>query len=128
LSVKLKMCDFFQNLPPGHANYFTHNSIHKLFSHPEIAKDIDKLSISSYGIPELHRMYSFIRKAYRWIASKASKQSEEKSVSENISEEKKNPNFLSYQAAVRMFVFCYYGLGKPFHLGGKLEVMLRKQR
>ena len=122
-SVKLKICDFFQNLPPGHANYFTRDSLCKLFSHPEIAKDIKKLSVSSYGIPEFHRMYSFIRKIYRLINSKTSKQFRGK----NISDNKKNLSFSVRQAMVRTLVLCYYGLGKPFYSGSKLEVMLRKQ-
>jgi len=41
LSVRLKVSDFRNNKPPQHVNYFTYQSIRKLFSRPEIADKIN---------------------------------------------------------------------------------------
>lgn len=114
LSVRLNISSFRYNTPPYHVNYFTRRCMSNLFARPGIAGSVEKLSINSYGIPELHRVLDFIRRSLRSIG--------------RSSKAKQTPESLPRRALAAVLVALYYNLGRLFHLGDKLEVIAVKRR
>ncbi|MGB2600322.1 MAG: class I SAM-dependent methyltransferase [Candidatus Omnitrophota bacterium] len=119
LAIKLNMSSFYHNTPPGHANYFTHKSIRWLFSNTDIAESVKKLSITSYGIPESHRLYFIIREFTRKRTGKPAP--EEKDVSGKAAET------ASQKILAAVLIAIYYNLGRLFYLGDRLEVIAIKR-
>ncbi len=66
LSVRLGFSTFHMNQPPGHVNFFTPATLHKLFQFASAS--FQNVTVRTYGIPELHRAYNamtmFIRKRH----------------------------------------------------------------
>ncbi|HVE77811.1 MAG TPA: class I SAM-dependent methyltransferase [Gemmatimonadaceae bacterium] len=58
LSVRAGLSAFHHNRPPRHANWFTPRTLRRLFAHPAIRPGVARLSVRTYGIPELHRLYA----------------------------------------------------------------------
>ena len=113
LSVRLNVSSFRNNAPPYHVNYFTRKCINDLFSRPKIATCTRKLSIISYGIPELHRIHNFVRKSTGKTSSKSDTEQPQRS--------------LFKRASAAVIVTAYYNLGRMFHMGDKLEVIAVKR-
>jgi ubiquinone/menaquinone biosynthesis C-methylase UbiE len=120
LSVRLNVSSFRYNTPPYHVNYFTRRCMNNLFSRPGISDSVGKLSIKSYGIPELHRMHNFIRRASRKIVSG--------SASDEPPNTKQDSGSLSKRVLAAVSVAAYYNLGRLLHLGDKLEVIAVKRQ
>ncbi len=106
LSVRLNFSDFCNNKPPDHVNYFTGRSMRKLFCGTDISDSIEKLSINSYGIPELHRIYHFLR---------------------GVMPDSSNDSGARQKVLAKIMVKLYYKLGTLFCLGNKLEVLVVKK-
>jgi len=56
-AVRLGVSTFESNVPPEHVNYFTRRTLMRLFSTGELRHVASRLSVNTYGIPELHRAY-----------------------------------------------------------------------
>jgi 2-polyprenyl-3-methyl-5-hydroxy-6-metoxy-1,4-benzoquinol methylase len=125
LSVKLKISDFRCNFPPHHVNYFTYGSMRKLFSSPQIADKAKKIIIVTYGIPELHKLYGFLRNALRKTA-KSPKQTAENASSNNKPQPQQNSKFSLSITMAKILITLNYYLGRFLHMGDKLEVMVIK--
>lgn len=108
LSVRLNFTSFHNNMPPYHVNYFTRKCVSDLFSRPEIAACIKKLSITSYGIPEMYRIHNLMRRS----SGSTSRESDME----------QKPKSLPRRALASAMVAAYYNLGRPFRLGDKLEI------
>ncbi len=113
LSVRLNLSNFRNNMPPYHVNYFTRRCMRDLFSRPDIAACIRKLSVTSYGIPELHRILNLVRRSSDETPGESDMEQTAKS--------------LPRRASAAVMVTTYYRLGRPFHLGDKLEVVAVKR-
>ncbi len=55
LSVRLGLSRFHFNLPPSHVNFFTAQTLSRLFQFTGIS--FREVTVRTYGIPELHRVY-----------------------------------------------------------------------
>jgi ubiquinone/menaquinone biosynthesis C-methylase UbiE len=123
LSVRLGISDFRNNQPPKHVNYFTCGSMHKLLSRPEIADKMKTISVSTYGIPELHKLYGLLRNAV--VSSKPAVKTN--SLNDNHPLSKSSKSSLA-AATTGIIVALNYYSGKLFHLGDKIEVIITKQQ
>lgn len=113
LSVRLNVSSFRHNMPPYHVNYFTRRCMRDLFSRSDIAAYIKRLSVTSYGIPELHRVLNFVKRS--------------SGETTNTSDTEQTVKSLPRRASAAVMVTMYYNLGRPFYLGDKLEVMALKR-
>ncbi|MCK5259592.1 MAG: class I SAM-dependent methyltransferase [Candidatus Omnitrophica bacterium] len=127
LSVKLNMSSFYQNNPPKHVNYFTYHTLSQLFDHPEISKDIECLRIYSYGIPELHRAYHLVRNVFQKINLESSEHPTKPETSGALSEKERAQSPLMKRFIMLMLIVFYYGPGTLFHLGDKLQVIVKRK-
>jgi 2-polyprenyl-3-methyl-5-hydroxy-6-metoxy-1,4-benzoquinol methylase len=127
LPVRLKISDFRCNQPPNHSNYFTYGSMCKLFSSPQIADKVKTASVVTYGIPGLHKLYSFMRNAVRKTA-KSSKQTVKNASSNNKSQLQQTSKSSLSMTAAKILIALNYHLGRFLHLGDKLEVMVIKRQ
>jgi ubiquinone/menaquinone biosynthesis C-methylase UbiE len=125
LSVRVKLSKF--HMPPRNVNYFTDRTMYRLFSNPDIAENIKKLSITSYGIPESYRMYNLLRKFMQKIISKSKTQVDGLAAPGFLPELTQDSRLLPLGAFAMILITINYRLGKLFHLGDKLEVMAIKR-
>lgn len=125
VTIKLGVSTFPSNLPPCHANFFTHKTIRKLFS--EHGDNIQKLTVRSYGIPQTYGLYVYF---HRWLrklisSSKPSKSGAEAQVRPR---QQVKPTEESYKRVFgRLFSSIYYHTGRPLYLGDKLEILVIKK-
>lgn len=127
LSIRLNISNFGSNVPPRHANYFTPKSMCRLFFSSDIAENIKKLIINTYGIPELHRIYHSVQKVMRRTTKDQIREPSDSVSIDKPPKAHKPLESLSRRAAAAMLLTMYYYLGRPFHLGSKLEVMAIKR-
>ena len=127
LPVRLKISDFRCNQPPSHANYFTYGSMCKLFSSPQIAGKIKTVSVVTYGIPGLHKLYGFLRNAVSKTV-KTSKQTIKNASSNNKPQLQQTSKFSLPMTVAKIMIALNYHLGRFLHLGDKLEVMVIKRQ
>lgn len=106
LSVRLNFSSFCNNQPPDHVNYFTGSSMRELFCGTDISDSIKKLTIRSYGIDEMQRLYRLLRRYFSNGDGKAGVTNK-------------------FLAKVLINLYCYMGRG--FCLGNKLEVIVVKK-
>lgn len=125
LSIRLNVSSFYHNDPPRHVNYFTQESIYRLFSNPDIAKDIEKLYIITYGIPELHKIMHFFHK-FKKKNINGSKNKRNLYPNSKIPKVLKRNQFWKLLATIPITI--YFNLGRPFHIGDKIEVIAIKRR
>lgn len=107
ISILLNLSNFQANCPPNHVNYFTTETLKNLFSH--FNNSIEKLSIKTYGIPEIYQLYEAINHK---IYNKNKLVTDEKARNKNIS---------------KIATSIYYYSGRLFSLGGKIEVIIIKK-
>ena len=117
LSVRTGVSNFHHNRPPRHCNYFTPQTIaavsQKLSSYDATIRS------KTYGIPEMHRFYN-------WVTSFRKKKPVKKSVmTTKMQNSKKESPFTCFCA--RAFIFINYYFGRPFQVGDKLEVYIKKK-
>jgi 2-polyprenyl-3-methyl-5-hydroxy-6-metoxy-1,4-benzoquinol methylase len=124
LSVRLKVSGFRNNKPPKHVNYFTYRSMCNLFSRPEIADKINSVSIATYGIPELHKLYGLLRNAIRRTPRRLKHTGTDAYDKPQQHSTSKPPLLVK---SIEMLVALNYYSGQIFHLGDKLEAMVIKR-
>ena len=113
ITVRLNVSLFHHNYPPLHANFFTYKVLKVLFSNARISPFVEKVIIHSYGIPEVHRLYNW--------ASNLTKR--EKRSAHRLDSQSGNDTDKA-NTLVGLAVKAYYSLGRPLHLGDKLEAMV----
>jgi SAM-dependent methyltransferase len=112
-AVRFGLASFRHNNPPWHASFFTPLTLRSVFESPEIRPFVDRIKIRTYGVPELHHYYS---RAMRWRRRAA--------VGGN-----RRPGKLADVGSNTLHglaIAAYIGLGRPFRLGDKLEVTVRR--
>ncbi len=125
LSIRLNISNFYLNNPPGHVNYFTSNTIKKLFYSTNT--NLKKIIIKTYGIPEFHRLYNQKKTYFQHYQNIEEKKPEKQNLIQINSNEcdfrltkDMSQNYLEF------IIKLYYNLGRPFYLGDKLEVTVIK--
>ena len=94
--------------PPGHCNYFTAQTLRNLFMQKGLKEQVAEIRIRSYGIPEIHAVYSwFSRRKSRVVHNKQSCK----------------PKGACLKKAL---ISIYYWSGVPFSVGDKLEARIQK--
>ena len=94
--------------PPGHCNYFTAGTLRTLFRQGLLAKQVARVQVHSYGIPEIHGLYQrFTKRSVKPAPG---------------SESKASGKLWPRQLLVKV----YYWSGRPFGLGDKLEATVHK--
>lgn len=58
ISIRLNLSDFYMNTPPAHVNYFTSESLVRLFRAAGIPRH--NIKVRAYGIPGAHKIYNKI--------------------------------------------------------------------
>jgi len=127
LAVKLRASSFDSNMPPEHANYFTRESLTRLFSITGLPEQISGLSIRTYGIPELHTVYWAVEDFVRGFRSRPSE-------TQGCDDGRRIRRVTSdvCKLALKKFfavllISGYYYLGRPLNLGDKLEAIAVKR-
>jgi SAM-dependent methyltransferase len=108
--------------PPSTVNFFTAKSMKTLFTQPKIKGEFSFINVATYGIPHIHLLYRFLR---RLVKGPEDKMDGKPSTNSPV----KSANAGSTLKALlgRLVVEIFYYLGKPFHLGDKLEVTAIKR-
>lgn len=118
LAIRLGVSSFRSNIPPAHANFFTHRTLRKLFA--PYADSLAEVCVRSYGISQSYGLYV---RLHRWFGRFAGKP-------------KRAPNSPkaagsggSWKAVLAWLLgTVYYDAGRPLKLGDKLEVIIVKKR
>lgn len=112
-SVLIGLSGFYCNVPPGHVNYFTPETLSSLFN--SLKATPRSIRIQTYGIPEMHKIYDILSR----IANR-------RTVNLNYNQ-KTNEAKPDYKYCLaRLIVYLHYYIGKPFSMGDKLEATLIK--
>ena len=121
LTMKLKIPqELTGNIPPGHVNFFTCESMNYLLSHSELVKDIKSFSIGTYGIPEIYIIYSMIVRRIKNMFKKTQE------VESNAISDKEKDLPIIFNKFVQLLLGINYYAGKPFHFGACLEIKILK--
>jgi SAM-dependent methyltransferase len=112
LSVRMGVSAFHHNRPPRHANWFTPRTLRRLFAHPDIRPHATKISVLTYGIPELHRLYTFALARLRGGGHGRAPSKPGRAGGDGG----------AGQALLRQLIRLNYYGGRPFGLGDKLEI------
>ena len=128
ISVRLNMSDFNCNYPPGHVNYFTCESMNNMLN--ELKDHFSQIKIGTYGIPEVHKIYRKINTLKKRKTSTTNKttctiKTTDSSEGSLLKGGQKIQKF-SVKTRAKFVVWLYYTIGKPFHLGDKLEIIVNK--
>jgi 2-polyprenyl-3-methyl-5-hydroxy-6-metoxy-1,4-benzoquinol methylase len=94
--------------PPGHCNYFTSQTLRNLFMQKAVKDQVAKVTVRSYGIPEIHAVYG-------WFSKRKSR------VAHNNQSCKPKGACLK-----KALISIYYWSGIPLGLGDKLEARVEK--
>lgn len=113
LSVRTGVSAFHHNRPPRHANWFTPRTLRRLFAHPAIRPSVARLSIRTYGIPELHRLYAVALARLRGSGLRGGRPQPPGSGDGGVS-----------QTLLRSLVQLNYHGGRPLGVGDKLELVV----
>jgi SAM-dependent methyltransferase len=112
IAVRTGTSAFHHNRPPRHASWFTPRTLRLLFSHPTIREHIAAVSVRTYGVPELHRLYNHMLALRRRSGAV-----DGRTAAAGIAKaEGATPG------ALRRLVDLNYYVGRPLGLGDKLEV------
>ncbi len=101
--------------PPSHCNYFTPRTLRNLFRQGDLATQVARVRIASYGIPEIHGLRQWFLKRKARVAPPSG---QAKPTSQT-----RPAGSLRWKRAL---VHIYYWSGAPFGLGDKLEATIRK--
>ena len=124
LSIQLGISRFYRNLPPHHCSYFTPRSLEALFSHQGVIDKVSRVRVRTYGIPELHYVFSKIieNRSDRQIANDSPNITTTSAARSGMRFEKS-----SFQLK-RIAVSCIYHAGRPFRCGDKIECLVMKKK
>ncbi len=118
LAIRLGVSNFRSNIPPAHANFFTHRTLRALFA-PH-ADALAEVSVRSYGISQ---SYGF----YVWLHRRAGRLAARSKPAGGSPEAPKSGG--SWKGALAWLLrTVYYHAGRPLKLGDKLEVVIVKKR
>ena len=126
LAIRLNVSKFDVNMPPEHANYFTDKSVRRLFAVPGVAEHVARLSVTSYGVPELYRVYPAVLRLVRGLFGTSSKHCDKGAPSRRQDGFRHAFRRASRRAIAAALITTYFHLGRPFHLGDKLAVVTLK--
>jgi SAM-dependent methyltransferase len=116
LAIRLGISDFPSNIPPWHANYFTHKTLRRLFM--PVEHTIENITVRSYGIPQSYGAYVWIHRKLRSRIAEAKPQEQPQT----------NRYRKDYQRVLsRLLGSIYYHTGRPLKMGDKLEIMVIKR-
>ena len=118
-SIRLGVSSFFDNTPPGHVNFFDTVSFRNLFKNPEINNAARRVKVITYGVPELHRMVSFVRQVTGRL--RRNRHSPQKTHSRQTI-----PSPIPGRLA-RTLILLWHAAGSPCGLGDKLEAIVEKR-
>ncbi len=116
--------------PPWHSNFFTAKTLRALFSQPGISQRVESIKVITYGIPFAHIFYRFASGTVQKIKGslKFTSIATDKIEDGNSQLEfKKQPRSVVKETVGKAIVEMYYLIGRPFHLGDKLEAVVIKQ-
>jgi len=129
VSVKLGVSKFYFNTPPSHVNYFTPKSFYVLLGKIKKYYPIS-FRIRTYGIPESFYIYH----KFKLLLEKKGKV--EKMSAGVVERGMTSPQVVDYGKPVdagrvwiafgKLVIMLNYVLGRPFNLGDKIEVLIRK--
>ena len=123
LGIRFHLANFWANSPPDHVNYFTRRTMRRLFSDPEIADMVGKITIRSYGLPEIHRLYRFAVRGWRKMRGKGG--GDQATFAARPAGMRSGKRFR--EALSRFMVATVYHSGRPGGVGDKLEVIVQKR-
>lgn len=123
LSIHLGLSTFECNKPPAHVNYFTPETIIKLSASCGIPPD--RISVRTYGIPELFRVYRGIMKSVRRKRTASGKDSGAGLSQGKSSATTRHPVGQVKRWAGTAAVNGLYYCGRIGSAGDKLEVVIR---
>ncbi|MBN2388261.1 MAG: class I SAM-dependent methyltransferase [Anaerolineales bacterium] len=138
-SIRLGFASFYRNIPPGHVNYFTSQTLRYLFT--RTSSQARCVQIRTYGIPELHRPYnrlSALRKKIRrspaHLPVDQPSPGESAAQVESAVQDDQPPQAASTtqavkpgtQALLRGMLSIVYILGRLGKAGDKLEALIQK--
>jgi len=135
VTVRMGVSKFYLNTPPAHINYFTPlslgNLLLKLRKYYEIS-----FRIRTYGIPDTFYVYHRLRKFFVGGKKKSAGRGESES-KKGAFPQIKEKDFRkicagSKDRSVKIFLYKFlvllnYFSGRPFNLGDKIEVLIRKE-
>lgn len=122
IAVRLGLSAFHANYPPDHVNFFTAETLAKLFQVADVA--FREVTIGTYGIPEFHRVYNGIAEIFRARQIPA--------VSDAPGQAQCSPYTPAAEPSGMKRVFggfllrTYYQGGRVGYAGDKLEALVRK--
>jgi 2-polyprenyl-3-methyl-5-hydroxy-6-metoxy-1,4-benzoquinol methylase len=108
LPIRLRLVKGRLVNPPGHCNYFTAGTLKNLFRQGDLAEQVTKVQVRSYGIPEIHAVYQRFTKRGAKPAQGGKAKTTQK------------------LWLKQLLVSIYYWSGAPFGLGDKLEATIQK--
>jgi 2-polyprenyl-3-methyl-5-hydroxy-6-metoxy-1,4-benzoquinol methylase len=118
LAIRLGVSSFRSNIPPAHANFFTHKTLRELFA--PYAGTLAEVRVRSYGISQSYGVYVWLHRWARRLAG-ASKPAG--------AAPKAAGSGGAYKAVLAWLLgTVYYYAGRPLTLGDKLEVIIVKKR
>jgi SAM-dependent methyltransferase len=118
LAIRLGVSSFRSNIPPAHANFFTHKTLRALFA--PYAGTLADVSVRSYGISQSYGLYVRLHRGVRRLAGQ----------SKPAGAAPKAAGSDGSGKAVLAWLLgtLYYWAGRPLKLGDKLEVIIVKKK
>jgi ubiquinone/menaquinone biosynthesis C-methylase UbiE len=117
LAIRLGVSSFRSNMPPAHANFFTHKTLCALFA-PH-ADSLAEVSVRSYGISQSYGLYV---RFHHVLGHLARRSKSAQAVTETPGAGKSWKGILACLLGT-----VYYHAGRPLKLGDKLEVIIVKK-
>lgn len=120
LSVRLGLSTFHSNFPPGHVNFFTAETLAKLFQFTGVS--LQKAAVRTYGVPELHRVYRGLVHVIRVRHVSAPRDAHVRNPSLPC-DSAGEPGSLK-RALARLLLNVFYHCGRVGRVGDKLEALI----
>ena len=118
LAIRLGVSSFRSNIPPAHANFFTHRTLRALFA--PYADSLAGVSVRSYGISQSYGVYVRLHRGFGRLAGGAKPAG---AAPKAAGARKSWKTVLAWLLGT-----VYYYAGRPLKLGDKLEVMIVKKK
>lgn len=118
LAIRLGVSSFRSNIPPAHANFFTHKTLRALFA--PYADALADVSVHSYGISQSYGVYV---RLHRWVGRVAGGSTPAANPRKAAAPGGSWKGILAWWLGT-----IYYWAGRPLKLGDKLEVVIVKKR
>jgi len=108
------------NRPPYHCSYFTVQTARRILRRECLNGLISQRTVRTYGVPSLYKLYRFFTNLVRGGRTAKGRPKQGKGPADT----NQRGELGGGSTLMKSFVAANYHLGKPFHLGDKIEITL----